>query len=341
MEKAGIQRLVPGPKEGLAMTNGAQLTAAVVALATSDAWGLVVDAEIAAAMSWEALRGVTRALHPKVHALRPYPGAIRTARNLTTLLAGSGWADSVPGKVQDAYSLRCTPVVYGAVRDALTHVTRQISIELNSVTDNPVILLDEPDENKAFSAGLFHGEPLGFIADYLKLALIELGALAERRIYRMTTGTLSSKLPPLLAGGDTPSLGLMMPAVTAASLVSANRQLAYPNSADSIPTCEDQEDHVAMSTAASRRAAEVLANTRRVIAVELLAAARGMEWRRQQGSAPFGTGTEAGLAVVQSVLESGGVPSDNLARIEHEVLDGTLRRSVVKAVGSLSGAADV
>ena len=171
MEAAGIERLVPGPKEGLAMTNGAQLTAAVTALACHDADRLVRTAEIAAALSWEALRGVTRALHPAVHALRPFPGAIACAGNLRALIAGSTLVDSVPDKVQDAYSLRCTPQVVGAVRDAVTYASRQVSIELNAVTDNPVILVDDPATNKAFSAGLFHGEPVGFAADHLKLAL--------------------------------------------------------------------------------------------------------------------------------------------------------------------------
>ncbi|MEZ4239803.1 MAG: aromatic amino acid ammonia-lyase [Myxococcota bacterium] len=199
MARAGIPRLVPGPKEGLAMTNGAQLTTAITALCCVDAWALVHAAELAAALSFEALRATTRALHPAVHALRPFPGAIRCAASLRALLAGSSLVDSDPERVQDAYSLRCAPQVLGAVRDAVAYASQQVQVEVNAATDNPVILVDEPDLNKAFSAGLFHGEPVGFAADHLKLAMCELAALSERRTYRLTTGHLSSQLPPLLA----------------------------------------------------------------------------------------------------------------------------------------------
>ena len=270
MRRAGLERLVPGPKDGLAITNGAQLTCAVAALLCHDAGQLVKVAEVAAAMSFEALRGTTRALHPQVHRLRPFPGALACAASLRRLLAGSELADSVPDKVQDAYSLRCTPQVLGAVRDALEYACRQVGVELNAATDNPLILVDEEEPNKAFSAGLFHGEPVGFAADHAKLALCELAALSERRTYRLTTGHLSARLPALLADG--PGLGLMMPQVAAAALVSENRRLAMPCSVDSLPTCEDQEDHVAMSTTAARRAEEVLRNCEQVIAIELLAA---------------------------------------------------------------------
>ena len=230
MAQAGLERLLPGPKDGLAITNGAQLTCAVTALVCHDAERLVKVAEVAAAMSYEALRGTTRALHPEVHALRPFPGAIACAGSLRRLLAGSSLADSVPDKVQDAYSLRCTPQVLGAVRDALRYAWAQVSVELNAATDNPLILVDDPDDNKAFSAGMFHGEPVGFAADHAKLAICELAALSERRTYRLTTGHLSARLPPLLADG--PGLGLMTPQVSAAALVSENRRLSVPASAD-------------------------------------------------------------------------------------------------------------
>ena len=194
---------------------------------------------------------MTRALHPDVHRLRPFPGAIACAANLRELMEGSALTDSIPDKVQDAYSIRCTPQIVGAVRDALRYAVAQVEVELNAVTDNPVILIGSEDPNKAFSAGLFHGEPIGFAADHLKLALCELAAISERRLYRLTTGKLSGTLPPLLRSG--PHLGLVIPQTSAAALVSENRQLAWPASVDSIPTCEDQEDHVAMSTTAARR----------------------------------------------------------------------------------------
>ncbi len=332
MAKAGIERLTPGPKEGLAMTNGAQLTAAITALAVHDTAALVRNAEIAAAMSWEALRGVTRALHPAVHELRPFPGAIETAANLRRLLAGSTLVDSLPGKVQDAYSLRCSPSVLGAVRDALRYCTAQVQVEINAVTDNPVILVDDESENKAFSAGLFHGEPVGFAADHLRLALCELGSIAERRIYRLTTGYLSGDLPPGLTDRRNPDLGLMMSQVTAAALVAESRQMAWPASADSIPTCEDQEDHVAMSTTAARRTAEVLENTRRIVAIELYAAARGLRFRVDRGTGRPSPATAAALDVVESLAH--GTPGEAIEAIAAGIAEGR----VLEAVAALEGA---
>ena len=339
MASAGLQQLVPGPKEGLAMTNGAQLTCAIAALACWDAIRLVKTAEIAAAMSWEALRGVTRALHPEVHRLRPFPGAIACAANLRDLMGGSTLTDSIPEKVQDAYSIRCTPQILGAVRDALRYCVAQVEVELNAVTDNPVILVDEADENKAFSAGLFHGEPVGFAADHLKLALCEVAAVSERRLYRLTTEKLSATLPPMLRQG--PHLGLVIPQTSAAALVSENRQLAWPASVDSIPTCEDQEDIVAMSTTASRRAAEVLANSQQVVAIELLVAAHAL-WLRQKEDphVQFGAGTAAALASVEAVLggrEPGGAPADDMAILAKAIREGTVLDAVESAMGPLRG----
>jgi histidine ammonia-lyase len=291
MARAGIPRLVPGPKEGLAITNGAQLTTALATLAVVDTRALLVDAVVAAALSYEALRGVTRALHPAVHALRPFPGARAVAADLSRLLAGSERVDSIPDKVQDAYSLRCAPSVLGAVRDAYTYVAAQVGIEINAVTDNPVILLESDGPNKAFSAGLFHGEPIGLVADHLRLALCELGSIAERRVYRLSTANLSAAEP---------DLGRMLVQVTAASLVAESRQLAFPASVDSLPTCEDQEDHVAMSTTAARRLTEVVENTRRIVAIELLAAASAL---RAHPGAPA-PATAAALARVERAADA-------------------------------------
>jgi len=341
MEQAGIEQLVPGPKEGLAMTNGAQLSCAIAALMLADAERLVKAAEIAAAASWEALRGVTRALHPEVHKLRPFPGAIAVAADLTRLMADSELTDSVPGKVQDAYSLRCSPQVLGACRDALTYAGRQVSIELNAVTDNPIILIDDPSDNKAFSAGMFHGEPVGFAADHAKLALIELSALSERRTYRLTTGSLSSRLPAGLAT-ESMGLGRMMPQAAAAALVAANRQMAVPASADTLPTCEDQEDHVAMSTTAARRAADVLRNAQQEVAIELLCAATGLWCRLDEGAVTLGQGTRAALATLEGALggRGTGVPSDDIARLCEVVRDGSLVEAVEAAIGPLTAVHD-
>ena len=212
--------------------------------------------------------------------------------------------DSMPEKLQDAYSLRCTPQVLGACRDAIRYAAEQVSIELNAATDNPLIILDEDGDNKAFSAGMFHGEPVGIPLDVLKIAVAEVANLSERRLYRLTTGSLSQRLPPALASKDRPVLGMMVPQTTAAALVSENKALGWPASMDSIPTCEDQEDHVAMSTTAARRAASVIMNARRVVAIELLGAVRALQFR--QSEAPevvLGTGTAEGLQRAGLVLE--------------------------------------
>jgi histidine ammonia-lyase len=330
MARAGIDRLELEAKDGLAITNGAQLTTAIAALTCVDADRLVRAAEVAAAMSCEALRGATRAFHPDVHRMRPYVGARATAANLRALLRGSQLVDSVPGKVQDAYSLRCTPQVLGAVRDTIGFATQQVSVELNAATDNPLILLDagpapegfahDPD-NHAFSAGMFHGEPVGMAMDTLKIAVAEIGSLSERRLYRLTTGSLSQRLPPGLARQDRPELGLMVPQTTAAALVSENKALGWPATMDSIPTCEDQEDHVAMSTTAARRAAEVLVNVRRIVAIELLAAAHALAFRREEegDGLVLGAGTGPAFATVEAAL--GGfsaqrAPSDDIAALD-------------------------
>jgi histidine ammonia-lyase len=336
MRKAGIERLIPGPKEGLAMNNGAQLTTSIAALTCFDARRLILAAEVAAAMSWEAMRGVTRALHPGVHALRPYPGAVACAANLRALMHGSSLTDSLPDKVQDAYSIRCTPQVLGAVRDGVAYASKQVGIELNAATDNPVILLEGEGPNKAYSAGLFHGEPVGLAADHLKLVCSELGALSERRIFRLTTASLSSRLPPLLA--ESSGLGLMAPQTTAAALVSENRSLGYPSSADSLPTCEDQEDLVAMSTTAARRAREVLRNSRDVVAIELLCAARAL-WVRMESDPDcvLGQGTAAALGAVEEILggRGGEVPSEDMMRLSEGLKAGRVLPAVLQAVPQL------
>ena len=211
MAAAGIPRLTMEAKDGLAITNGAQLTTAIGALALFDAVSLVEAAELAAAMSIEALRGASRAFAASVHALRPYVGAVQTASNLRRLIQGSELVDSMPEKLQDAYSLRCTPQVLGACRDAIRYALEQVSIELNAATDNPLIILNEEGDNKAFSAGMFHGEPVGIPLDVLKIAISEVANLSERRLYRLTTGSLSQRLPPALASKDRPELGMMVP----------------------------------------------------------------------------------------------------------------------------------
>jgi len=329
MARAGIERLIPLPKEGLAICNGAQLTTAYAGLAVHDASQLVVDADIAAAMSFEALRGTSRAFHPGVHALRPYAGAIDSAAWVRACIEGSTLADSLPEKVQDAYSLRCVPQIHGAVRDGLSFVRGQVQVELNAATDNPIFLLDEPGANKAYSAGLFHGEPIGLAADHLRLVLSELAAISERRLYRLGTGSLSARLPPLLIQKDRPGLGMMVPQTTAAALVAECRAMAWPAGADSLPTCEDQEDIVAMSTTAARRAWTTVQTVRRVIAIEVMSASLALQWRlEQEPDTVLGRGTRAAHDVVMPLLLAEGTPSMRAAAIEKAIAAGDLLRAV-------------
>lgn len=319
MARAAIPTLRPSVKEGLAMTNGAQLTTAVAALALVDATRALRAAEVACALSFEALRGVTRALHPAVHALRPHPGAVESAARLRGLLAGSALVDSLPGKVQSAYSLRCAPVVFGAARDVLDYGRKVVETEVNAVTDNPVVLMEVDDPNRAFSAGLFHGEPVGVACDAMKVGVAEVASVCERRIFRLTTRALSEELAPALAGpGD---LGLLFAHTTAAALVSENKALAWPASVDSIPTCEDQEDHVAMSTTAAWRLHETVQNTRRVVAIELLAATRGMEQRVAAGGVAAPASLEA-AARVRGLAAGAEVLADAIERVAVAIAEG-------------------
>ena len=333
----GLKPLELGPKEGLAINNGAQLTTAIAALACYDAMQLVLLAEIAAAMAVEALQGVRRAFHPAVHALRPYVGARACASNLLTLLNGSELVDSVPGRVQDAYSLRCSPQVLGAARDGIAHATAQVEVELNAVTDNPVIL-PEGDSFGAFSAGLFHGESVGMAADYLKIAVCEVASISERRLFRLITGNLSGRLPAQLVGKDRPGVGLFGLQTTAAALVSENKSLAWPASVDSIPTCEDQEDHVAMSTTAARRASEVVVNARRVVAIELFAAARALRYRKTlEPTVQLGCGTGAALEALEECLEGSEreSPSELIVRVEEAMDSGSIEIAAQHRCGKL------
>jgi len=282
MRQAGIQRLSLQTKESLALINGATVSAALAALALYDAELLVKNAEIALAMSLEAMRGVSDAFHPKVHAARGHDGQIRSAANVLQLIAGSDLIDST-GRVQDAYSLRCAPQVIGAVRDALAFVRLVVRTEINAATDNPLIFLDLPQdrENKAISGGNFHGEPLALAADMLSIAVAELGSISERRTFRLLDNTLSAGLPPMLVEDGGLNSGLMMAQYTAAALVSDSKTLAHPDSVDSIPSSANQEDHVSMSANAARHAREVVQNVEQIVAIEMLCAAQALDFRRK------------------------------------------------------------
>jgi len=279
MRRAGIPRLVLEAKEGLALTNGATAIASMACLALYDAWNLVRNAEVALAMSLEALHGFSDAFDPRPHQVRPHPGQAETAQDVRRLTEGSELLDRMPQKVQDAYSLRCSPQVLGAVRDALRFVESTLHTEINAASDNPLIFMDLERENKAISAGNFHGEPLAFAMDLLGIVTAEVANIAERRVYRLTDPALSDGLPSMLVAKPGLNCGYMMPQYTAAALVSDNKTLAHPDSVDSIPTSAGQEDHVSMGTNAARHAMEIIRNSEMVVAIEMLSAAQALDLR--------------------------------------------------------------
>jgi histidine ammonia-lyase len=296
MKKAGIPRLILEAKEGLALTNGTQISTAILALALFQAKQLVKQADIAMAMSLEALQGISSAFRSELHALRPHPGQLHTARNIRRLIKDSKLIDRFPERVQDAYSLRCHPQVLAGVRSALDYIEDIVHIEINSTTDNPVIIPGLPDGNKALSGGNFHAQPIAFAADLLSIVLCEVGSIAERRIFRLSDKTLNNGLPSFLIENSGLESGLMLAQYTAASLVSENKSLAHPASIDSIPTCENQEDHVSMAPIAARKASTILKNVQKIVAIELFYAAQALDFRKQEygknkPESLFGSGT--------------------------------------------------
>lgn len=304
MRRAGISPLQLEAKEGLSLLNGTQGMLALLALALREAEILADAADVAAALSLDALRGSPAAFDERIAQARPYPGAATTARNLLRLNRGSQIRESHRAaerdpRVQDAYSLRCTPQVHGAVRDALAQARAIASIELNSATDNPLVFADGKSvgTGEVISGGNFHGQPLAMTADQLAVALATLGGISERRIEHMTNPH-TSLLPPFLAPNAGLNSGFMLAQVTAAALAGENKTLATPHSVDSIPTSGNQEDYVSMGMAAARRLRPMLENLRHILAIELLAACQGIDLL-----APLHTGAEAqrAYALVRSV----------------------------------------
>ena len=282
LRRAGLAPLALGPKEGLALINGTQAMTSLLALSCLDARRLVRVADLAAALSTEALRGTDTAFDPRLHALRAHPGQRASAANLWSLMRGSAIRDSHRAgdvRVQDPYSVRCAPQVHGAVRDVLADVEAKVAVEMNAVTDNPLVFPGDGDDGAILSGGNFHGQPMAFAADFLAIALAELASIGERRIEKLTN-TAFSGLPPFLARDAGLNSGFMMAQVTAAALVAENKVACHPASIDSIPTSADKEDHVSMGMGAALKLRTVVANTRRVLAIELVAAAQGIDLLR-------------------------------------------------------------
>jgi histidine ammonia-lyase len=288
LREHGIEPLTLAPKEGLSLVNGTEPMQALLAFSVHDADMLVQAADIACALSVEALLGTDRPYDERVQIIRPHPGQLVSAANLRALLAGSPLLASHRHSrhaVQDAYCLRCAPQVHGAVRDVLSYARQVITIELGAIVDNPVIVPD----GEVMTTGNFHGEPLAFAADMLAMALSELASISERRVDRMLDPAFSRGLPPFLAPAAGTNSGFMLAQYTAASLVSENKVLAHPASVDTIPTSGKQEDHVSMGWTAVRKLREVVGNVRACLAVEICCAAQGIDLRESvaQPSVPL------------------------------------------------------
>lgn len=331
LDQNGLRPLCLRAKEGVALVNGTQFMTGWGALTVHRALRLCTTADAVGAMTLEALRGGSAAFHPRLHQLRPHPGQQASAENVRRMIAGSALVDSVPTRVQDAYSLRCLPQVHGAVRDAVTYASGVVGVELNAVTDNPLLF---PEEDLVLSGGNFHGQPVAVVMDFLAAALAGLGTMCERRVERLLNPALSG-LPAFLSRDGGLRSGLMLAQYTAAALASENKVLAHPASVDSIPTSANQEDHVSMGATAARKAATVVAHLEQIVAIELLCAAQALEFR---GGEAMGLGTAAGHAVLRETvpaLDDDRVLAPDIEAATVLVRSGRLLEAVERAVGVL------
>ena len=336
MAKEGITPVVLAAKEGLALNNGTQMMTAVGVNVLWDAMHLMKTADIATAMTAEALHGITKAYDHKVHDLRGHQGQKDAAENLRTLLAGSKNAFEVqPSKVQDPYSLRCIPQIHGASRDAIQYVYEAVSRELNAVTDNPIVF---PDEDEVISGGNFHGQPMALAFDFLKMAISEFADVSERRAERLINPQLSEGLPAFLTKYGGVCSGFMIAQYAAASMVSENKIYAHPACVDSIPSSGNQEDHVSMGTTSARTAAMVLDNAQKVIGIELAAAAQGIWLRQEIGESDISNlapATKAAYDCIRTVSEPVDddiLMHDELKKFDEMVKDFSILEAVEKVV---------
>jgi histidine ammonia-lyase len=334
LARAGLQPVVLRAKEGLALINGTDGILGQLCLALHDLGDLLRIADVTAAMTVEALLGTDRAFAADLQALRPQVGQAASARNLVRLLDGSAVVASHrvdDDRVQDAYSLRCTPQVHGAARDTVGHARLVAERELDAAIDNPMILPD----GRVESCGNFHGAPVALVCDFLAIAVGEVAAIAERRTDRLLDATRSHGLPPFLAPDAGVDSGLMIAHYTQAAMAMENQRLAAPASVQSLPTSAMQEDHVSNGWAAARKLRRAVANLRRILAVELTCAGAGLDLRAPLRPAP---GTGAALAALRDRVDGPGADrwlSPDLATVEDGLADGSVLAAVESAVGSL------
>jgi histidine ammonia-lyase len=335
LARVGLTPIVLAEKEGLALLNGTDGILGMLVMAIADIRALVSTADLAAAMSVEALLGTDRVFADDLQQLRPQPGQAVSAANLRSLLAGSPIVASHAGpedtRVQDAYSLRCSPQVAGACRDTLDHAARVAAAELASTIDNPVVLPD----GRVESNGNFHGAPVGYVLDFLAIAVADLASISERRTDRMLDRSRSHGLPPFLAGEPGVDSGHMIAQYTQAGLVTECKRLAVPASVDSIPSSAMQEDHVSMGWSAARKLRRAVDALSRVLAIEILTAARALDLREAIASSPAITAVRA---VIREHVPGPGPDrhlAPEIAAVHRLVLDGSLRATVESITGPL------
>ena len=328
LQSAQIKPLALEAKESISLINGTQGMLAVGTLALLAAETLVDSADVLGGLSCDALQGTDAAFDERIHHARPHNGQIKTAANLRKMLKGSEIREShrACGRVQDAYSLRCIPLVLGAVRDTLGHCRGIFEIEANSAVDNPLVFLkgNENSGGDVISGGNFHGEPLAFALDFIAIALSALAGISERRIERLVNPALSEGLPPFLAQGAGLNSGFMMAQVTAAALVSENKVLAHPASVDSITTSGNKEDFVSMGMTAANKVKRIVENTRNVLAIEAMAVAQAIDFLAPLKTSKRGQAAHAAIRAVCPTVDKDRVMYKDFARIAQLIASGKI-----------------
>lgn len=332
LQSLGIEPLQLGPKEGLALINGTQASAALALDALFQGERVFTAAIAAGAMSVDALKGSAKPFDPRISALRGQPGQIRVAVAIRNLLEGSEILVSHVkcDRVQDPYSFRCQPQVMGAALDLLENAARTLTIEAAAVTDNPIVFADE---DTAISGGNFHAQPVAFAADTIAMALCEVGSISERRVSVLVDPKMSG-LPAFLTQDSGVNSGLMIPQVTAAALVSENKSLAFPASVDSIPTSAGQEDHVSMAPIAARKAMQIARNAAGVIAVELMAAAEGIDYHAPLTTSPALQQIHTAVRSYSPHFTADRYWADEMAALQTAVLEGAMGERLLPLLGS-------
>ena len=332
MEKAGITVIDLDAKEGLGLINGTQVLTSTGAITTYDAIQLLKIGDIAAALTAEALRGITDAYDERIHVIRNHHGQVTTARNMLKLLDGSTYTTRQGQlRVQDAYSIRCVPQIHGASKDSIAYVEQKVEIELNSVTDNPIVTR----EGDVISGGNFHGEPMAQPFDFLGIGIAEIANVSERRLERLINPQLND-LPAFLTPQGGLNSGYMITQYACAALVSENKILAHPASVDSIPSSANQEDLVSMGTIAARTARDILVNSVRVLATELMAACQAIDFRKDL-NLKLGKGTQKAYDAIRAVTDFIKLDKDiemykELDKVTKLIVDGTILEAVESAV---------